>query len=163
MYTYIFFSFSLCNQTEVCVCFWKPPAAGNSRENMLFFMAMEWRWFPGGPLMAWARSTGSKVTPVLPGLRPPGQGRLWQYFFSCWHYVGPPLQTCLLRLERKLPFADFFELASVGKEDVWFWNQLPHWLNIRCADLISKLSSRYPIIRLKDGYISQCPESQCSF
>ena len=45
MYTYIFFSpFSLCNQTELCVCFWKPPAAGNSRENMLF----SWQWSEGG-------------------------------------------------------------------------------------------------------------------
>lgn len=64
--------------------------------------------------------------PRAAGPASPGPRAVMAIFLFLLALCGPPLQTCLLRLERKLPFADFFELASVGKEDIWFWNRLPH-------------------------------------
>lgn len=116
---------------------------------------------PGGP---WWRELGAeeaKQTPVLSGLHPWGQGPATSIFLFLLLLCGtlpppPPHQTCLVRLERKLPSIVFW-VGFCGKGGRIVFEPVPTLTESGCADLISKLSSRYSSIKLKGRYVSQCP------
>lgn len=127
------------------------------------FTATAWRWFPGGPGGVSLEQRKQSKLRCCRACIPGAKDQPHRYFFSCCCYVGPfpppPHQTCLVRLERKLPSIVFW-VGFCGRGRRIVFEPVPTLTESGCADLISKLSSRYSSIKLKGRYVSQCPWRQ---
>ena len=91
-------------------------------------MLFSWQWSEGdsqGTPDGVSQEQRKQSNPRAAGPASPGPREAMAIFLFLLALCGTSTPNVPSEAGKKT-LADFFELASVGKEDVWFWNRLPH-------------------------------------